>query len=279
MVDSVWRSGEIGLDGYLERVGVEVRETGEDDLLARLHRAHTTRLCHENVDVVLGRPVSLAPADLDRKMVRGGRGGNCLEHNLLFAAVLERLGYGVTRMSGRVRMGSARVRTNTHVTLLVDDGRRTWLADVGFGGPGLLEPLPFADGAVGDQSGWRYQLVREPSGTWVLRSLRADGPFDLYSFDLAEQYPCDFVVANHYITTHPSSPFSGGLLVQASRPEGRLLMRDGVLTRTLVDGSETTEEVDADRLPALLRGEFGLRLDQVESEALVRSWKWTPSAV
>lgn len=279
MGETVPRSDGIELDAYLERIGVRAAGPADHTLLTRLHRAHTTTLCHENVDVVLGREVGLTPADLNAKMVRGGRGGNCLEHNLLFASVLEHLGYRVTRLAGRVRMGDRRIRTNTHVTLLVDDGRHTWLADVGFGGPGPLEPLPFSDGAVSRQEGWTYELVEEAPRTWVLRLRREEGPFDLYSFTPDEQHHCDFVVANHYITTHPSSPFTGGLLTQFSQPGGRLLLRNGTLTRTWSDGSEESLAVGPDELPALLRGEFGLRLDEDEAAVLVRSWQSGGNAV
>ena len=52
------------------------------------------------------------------KFVGRGRGGYCFEHGTLFAAVLERLGYGVTRRLGRV--GPPEATARTHCVVVVD---------------------------------------------------------------------------------------------------------------------------------------------------------------
>ena len=65
--------------------------------LAGLHLAHATHIPFENLDVLLGRPIRLDLASLLAKLVAGGRGGYCFEHNLLFASVLQTLGFSVSR--------------------------------------------------------------------------------------------------------------------------------------------------------------------------------------
>ena len=82
----------------------------------------------------------------------------------MFAAVLQRLGYDVTRRLGRV--GPPEATARTHCVVVVDDRmarRERLLADPGFG-MSLLRPLPLADGATDDFGGWRYRLREVRAG-------------------------------------------------------------------------------------------------------------------
>src|SRR4051794_35005419 len=161
----------LDLDAYLARVGYagELRPTAA--VLAALHRAHATHIPFENLDVLLGRPIRLDLEGLQAKLVRGRRGGYCFEQNVLFAAVLEQVGFRLTRLAARVRFGAAGPRPRTHMLMRVEADGRPWLADVGFGGEGLLEPLPLAPGRVARQSYWSYRVVQEDGGVWALQSL------------------------------------------------------------------------------------------------------------
>src|SRR5690348_5249377 len=85
--------------------------------LRELHLAHATHIPFENLDVLLRRPIQLDLDSIMAKMIGGGRGGYCFEHNTLFAAVLEQIGFRVTRLAGRVRMGAASARPRTHMAL------------------------------------------------------------------------------------------------------------------------------------------------------------------
>src|ERR1700733_10527630 len=148
------------LGAYLARIGLAGTP---DPGLAELHRAHATTIAFEGFDPYSGRPVSLDLGHLEEKMVTRHRGGYCFEHNLLLAGALESLGgREVDPMLARVRMGpEGAPRPLDHLLLRVRDRDGSlWLADVGFGGGGLLDPVPFAAGAESEQSGWRYR-VRE----------------------------------------------------------------------------------------------------------------------
>lgn len=107
---------------------------------------------------MLGRPVEMSLDAVQAKLVGRPRGGYCFEHNRLFAAVLERLGFEVTALAARVTLGSPKLRPSTHALLHVrpPGGSRdepAWLCDVGFGA-GPLEPLPLVDGEEAVQDGW-----------------------------------------------------------------------------------------------------------------------------
>ncbi|NEE44236.1 arylamine N-acetyltransferase, partial [Streptomyces sp. SID8455] len=86
----------LDLDAYLARIGWTGEPAPTVEVLQSLHRAHALGIPFENLDPVLGSAPSLALADLEAKLVRGGRGGYCYEHNTLFATVLRQLGFTVT---------------------------------------------------------------------------------------------------------------------------------------------------------------------------------------
>ncbi|MFD9435164.1 arylamine N-acetyltransferase [Streptomyces sp. NPDC060002] len=168
------------LDAYLRRIGWEGERRADAATLRGVHLAHSRAIPFENLDPLRGTVPSLAPADLIAKLVRGGRrGGYCYEHNMLFATVLEALGFGVTLLTARVVVGAQRFedRPRTHMALLVEvaGDPRPYLADVGFGARGaLLEAVPLTADAEFHDAGRRHRLVhaphRGPLELWVLQA-------------------------------------------------------------------------------------------------------------
>lgn len=199
----MWQTELLDLDAYLARTGASASSS-----LTELHEAHVRAIPFENIDVMLGIVPSLDLADIQDKLVGRRRGGYCYEHQLLFTAVLERLGYTVARRMSRVMTGP-----RTHMMSIVDDH----LVDVGFGA-GMLHPMPLADGAVVDQAGWPHRLRREDR-RWVLEKQVA-GRWELqHAFeDDVEQRPVDYTAANYYVATHERSPFSRQLVVMRLEP-------------------------------------------------------------
>jgi len=193
-----------------------------------LHRGHIAAIPFENLDIVLGGGVSVDLPSVQAKLVGRRRGGYCYEHGVLFAAVLERLGYTVERLLARVGANNQRPRPRSHMTLRVQADGEQWLADAGFGA-GLLEPLPWGDTGPHQQGGWTYQLVPDGNRAWLLRERgRADWA-PLYSFTAKTQHAADVEVANHFTSTHPSSPFTGRLIVmrKIAHPGERHRQRGG----------------------------------------------------
>jgi N-hydroxyarylamine O-acetyltransferase len=253
------------LDGYLTRIGL-----GRGASLREIHRAHTTSIAFENFDSYGGTPVSLDIGRLESKIVAGGRGGYCFEHNLLFAAALGSLGVDdVTPMLARVRLGPpAEPRPLNHLLLKVTAEGRTWLADVGFGGGGLLDPLPFETGTETDQSGWTYRLVEEriadpaAGGDEVVLQVHQDGRWvDMYGFEPRPARMVDVEVNNWYTATHPDSGFVKGLHAGARRPErcsSLFVFEQAVLVERPVGGASTIVEVGIQEVPQLLAERFGI---------------------
>ena len=247
------------LEAYLDRIGLA--DTA-DPRLAEVHRAHATNISFENFDPFSGTPVSLEVEDLEHKFVTRGRGGYCFEHNLLLKAALESLGdMEVSPMLARVRLGpEGSPRPLNHLLLRVSDPEGTWLADVGFGGGGLLDPLPFETGAESEQSGWRYRLV-EDGPELVLQAFQDGEWSDMYGFVPEPAEPVDIVVNNWFTATHPESPFVTGVMVGLRRPERCLSLfvyEQAVLVERPVGGESSVTEVPLEEVPAILAERFNI---------------------
>jgi N-hydroxyarylamine O-acetyltransferase len=204
---------------YCRRIGYTGELQPNSSTLSALHRAHVGAIPFENIDALLGRPILLDSASLQAKLVIARRGGYCFEQNLLFKDVLERLGFKVTGLSARVRgAGEFPLRARTHMALLVEAEGKTFFADVGFGGTGLIDPLPF----VADRE-FELPIVnfrfKENGGLWVLQAsqLRAEW-VDLFAFTLEPQERIDYEVASWCTSTFPSSVFRHSLTGSAFVP-------------------------------------------------------------
>jgi N-hydroxyarylamine O-acetyltransferase len=245
------------LDAYLARIGLDGRPS-----LAQVHRAHATSIPFENLDPQRGAPVSLAAADLERKIVAERRGGYCFEQNLLLKAALEALGAQVDLLLARVRLGAEPgvARPRSHLVLRVSAEGVSWHADVGFGLGSLLEPLPFGPRAASEQAGWRFRVVEDGSEL-VLQTGAEEGWVDVYGF-IPEPVPLvDVEVSNWWISTHPRSPFVTGLVVSLQDDDGkRTSLSDwGELALTeQTPASTSVTPVTRDAVPELLAARFGL---------------------
>ena len=246
------------IDAYIERVGLTAPAAPDGETLRALHAAHREAFLFENLTIQSGGRVSLALCDLERKFLDEGRGGYCFEHNTLFAAALREIGIDSATLLGRVRRGPPHRWCRTHMVLRVPLRGEVWLADVGFGAMGLLEPIPLRDGATALQGGFTFRLRRD-AGLWILSARDAGAEIDLYEFTDDPQTPWDVEVANHFTSTHPESIFRQTLTIQRTRQDQRTILRTDVLTRYRA-GRLSEEPVPRQRLAAVARDEFGVNL-------------------
>ena len=72
---------DFDLDACLRRIG---HAGPRSATFETLHQSHTAARPFENLNPLLGVPVALDIASLQRKLVQRRRGGWCYEHNLLF---------------------------------------------------------------------------------------------------------------------------------------------------------------------------------------------------
>jgi len=249
----------LDLDAYLARLRYEGARDETVGTLQGLHRAHALVIPFENLDILLGLPIRLDLDSLQAKLVASRRGGYCFEQNTLFAAALEAFGFEVTPLAARVRMGRTGPTPRTHMVLEVVAEGEKWLADVGFGGAGLLDPLPFGSEEPVHQGAWSFRLQREDD-LHVVRWLQREGWQDLYAFTLEPQLSIDFEVANHFTSTWPRSPFVTNIYVQRPGLQERLGLTREEFVVKLPEGEERTVVTSDEQLVEILEGRFDLRL-------------------
>ncbi|MFJ2202034.1 arylamine N-acetyltransferase [Streptomyces violaceusniger] len=264
---------DLDLDAYLARIGWtgDRRPAPTAETLRAVHRAHLTSIPFENLEPLLGSAPSLALPDLEAKLVRSRRGGYCYEHNTLLTAALTALGFGVTGLSGRVRVGAApgAVRPRTHMLLLVEipGEERRYVADVGFGSIGsLLEAVPLVAGTEFHDGPRRHRYVREPhpgglEDLWVFQAFLDGSWQDQYAFTREPCHASDYVVINWYVATSPRSPFQHSLYVQRTTLDRHLSLSGRTLVETGSDGTRKERQLaDGDEVLGVLAADFCIEL-------------------
>ncbi len=264
------------LDAWLARLGIAAPPSPTLQALDAVLAAHLASIPFENLDPLLRRPVRI---DLDAvfdKLVTRRRGGYCFELNTLLSAGLGALGYAVTPLAARVRWGVPdEVPTMTsHMLLRVEVAHRSYLVDVGFGGPTPFRAMPLSEPA---DDGFPYRLAPSPAqaGTSAFHSydLQARGDagwIPVYRFDLTPQPPIDFVARNWYVSTHPDSVFLQRLM--AARTDGgtRVTLANGELAERAPDGSvRRTHLPHAEAVVQALSERFGIVLDDELRQGLM----------
>lgn len=220
----------MNLDAYLARIGVQRPDAPALDALKRLHAAHLAAFTFDNIDIQRHGTIAVDSESVAKKFLERHGGGYCFEQNTLFGAVLRELGFAVTPILARVCAGPAERRSRNHLILRVDLEGEPWLADVGFGATGPLEPIRLQEGMITTQAGIDYSLRRN-GGQWTLAMRCAGETEELYEFSEEVATQGDVEVANYYTSTHPDSVFRRTLTIQRMTPDERLILRNTVLVR------------------------------------------------
>ncbi|RJS24916.1 arylamine N-acetyltransferase [Corallococcus sp. H22C18031201] len=221
----------MSLEAYLERLGHVGPVRVDLETLDSLHRAHVGTLPFENLDIHLGLPIRVDLPSVEAKLVGARRGGYCFEQNTLFHSVLSQVGFRVHRTIGRVIWGRERPGARTHQVLRVELGGREWLADVGFGGNGLISPMPLEVGREHEAHGERWRLVESQ---WVpgyeLHLLIQDEWKAMFIFDPREPVlDLDIESGNHFTSTFPESHFVKSRVLARCTPGVRRTMLNAEL--------------------------------------------------
>jgi N-hydroxyarylamine O-acetyltransferase len=268
---------ELDLDAYFERIGWNGATSPGLDTLAGLIRAHMAAIPFENLDVLLGRPVRLDIGGLQAKLVAARRGGYCFEQSTLFAAVLERLGFHPVRHSARVTMMTPRTAsTRSHMFLTVPLHEGRFVVDVGFGSLAAAFPVPLLDGEQSRAGEATHWMARE-GNFWLLRARSDEKTIDAWASTLEQDYPIDFEMANHYIATHPASPFVNRILMRALTKNGRVTVMNRDVTIWRDGVPHASQLADRADLRALLAEHFGFDLPEVERIRVPAIAEWAGS--
>jgi N-hydroxyarylamine O-acetyltransferase len=248
------------VDAYCARIHYIGPRDVSAATLRGLHVAHTHAVPFENLDIHLGRPLSLDPSDLFSKIVTRHRGGYCYELSGGFALLLQALGFQVQGLLARVLYGRATLLPRTHQLLLVTGEDEAWIADVGFGRQSLPAPVRLTPDVV-DQQGPDTFRLRKTGQTFALQK-RLEGRWqDLYAFSLEPFLPVDYLPFNHWHSTSPQSQFTQRKICTIPTATGRIVAVD---LEFKIRTQETTETIEATTMPEYLRllhEYFGLEIE------------------
>lgn len=260
---------------YLARIGLAPDDVAQPDraALERLQRAHVTSVPFETLAItgppgapgdtpatVDGREgVTLTLPHLYEKVVERERGGFCFELNGAFGWLLDALGFDVDRVAGRV---DETPPANHHALVVHLD--RTYVVDVGVGGPRVRRPVPLDGTPVADAVGitWRVVPSDQPG---VDHRVEADEPWDggfdrRYIFDETPRHLSYFAATCDYLQTAPDSPFTGDPVVSLATEGGRKRLTADALVR-YEGGAERETPVEPGEWHDVLAAEFGLAVD------------------
>jgi N-hydroxyarylamine O-acetyltransferase len=262
MTPPAWPIDDLDLTAYLARVGYDGPLSPDLETLTALSRAHIAAIPFENLDILLGRGISVALADVQDKLVTQRRGGYCYEHNTLFGAVLQSIGFPVVRLLARTGDPLESPRPRSHMVLIVNG---EFLADVGFGN-GLLAPLRLRADGPHRQGAWEYELVRGPDDAWRVRDARAG---TIQTFTEEPQYPVDIEVANFNTAKSSKSPFTRRIIV-IQKDDSRVRSLIGRVYSVEQPGEPTARRpITENELGGILRAEFGLPISDAEIKTLL----------
>lgn len=252
---------------WLDRIGYSGTR---EPTLATLHHlifAHSHAIAYESLDIMLGRTPRLDIPSLQRKMIAGGRGGYCLEQNMLFREGLRSLGYTITSLQGRVVRGMAidAPRPAIHMLLQVEMPEGPYLADVGFGN---LAPTC----ALMLRSGMEQETPHEPMrfidvrGELTLQAKLGDTWEHIYRVIPYPRYDGEYEITNWYTGTHPDAPYQSNIIAARPGPDRtRITMFNARVTLRHVTGEAERRLLKSEaEFKSVLREEFGLRMTDEE---------------
>ena len=251
------------LQPYLKRIDYRGGLRPDHAVLVALQQAHICAVPFENLDVQLGRPVTLSAEDAYNKIVVNNRGGWCYEQNGLFAWALTQIGFEVTRVAAAVmRQDRGDVSLANHLCLLVNapGSTATYLADVGFGGS-MIKPLPLAE-SKHSQPPFHLGLEKVAGGYWRFWEDLGDGKF---SFDFVAKTADETALQDkcESLQSDPSSSFVLNLVAQLRSREQHKVLRGRVLRIASASGISTQTLRSSDEMLVALRSHFGLDLPEV----------------
>jgi N-hydroxyarylamine O-acetyltransferase len=271
--DPAMNDASFDLDAYFARIGYRGPLDASLEALTALHRQHPQAIAFDNLDTLLGTPVRIDLASLQDKIVVRRRGGYCFEHNLIFMHALKAMGFIVSGLAARVLWGqpAGAITARSHMLLRVEIDGQSYLADTGFGGLTLTAPLLLSTGSAQETPHEPFRIV-DADGDLILQAELGEDWRSLYRFDLQPAYEVDYAVANHYVSTHPTSHFLSSIIAARALPDRRYALRNARLSTHHIGGrSEQREIATATELADLLEGPLDIIIpDRAAFETKVR---------
>lgn len=236
------------LEQYFDRIGYTPSDEAPEEILRKIHFMQATHIPFENLDVYKGLGISLKPEDVFNKLVVRRRGGYCFELNSMLAMALRALGFKVKRVSARLAHNGADFGGYAHCAAIVDAGTARYIADVGYGGRGFVEPLRLEPGTVQELKCGTYRIIKDDKHGYIVQWM-IDGEFRSYmAVHDVEANEQDFEIGNYFTSTHPESGFRKMIMCTLPNENGRVSITN--------EGVKITEKDKVTRIPLSSSEEF-----------------------
>jgi N-hydroxyarylamine O-acetyltransferase len=263
---------EFDKNAWLTRIGYSGSREPTLTVLHDLIFSHAHAIAYESLDIMLGRTPRLDLGSLQKKMIAGGRGGYCLEQNMLFREGLRSLGYKIISLQGRVVRGLAidAARPAIHMLLQVDLPEGPHLADVGFGNLAPTSALLLKPGVEQETPHERMRFI-DVGGELTLQSKLRNSWEHIYRVIPYPRYDSEYEITNWYTGTHPDAPYQSNIIAARPGPNRtRITMFNNRLTvRHATGEAERRILKDESEFQSALRDEFGLNMSDEEIRACV----------
>jgi N-hydroxyarylamine O-acetyltransferase len=263
---------------YFARIGYSGDGAATLDTLRALVLAHAQSIPFESLSPYMGRPVPLDLAALERKLILGGRGGYCFEHNLLLSDVLRQLGFSVAGLAARVMWNAppSAQMPRSHMLIRVDLGT-PYLVDVGFGGLTLTGALELRADVEQATPHEKFRLLQD-AGEFVMQASVRGEWRPLYRFDLQPQLAADYEPINWYLSTHPESRFVKNLIAARVTPDRRYALLNRELAIHPLHGDTERRTLNGvDELIGVLERDFLIDVPKDAASIEMLAHAWSPS--
>ncbi|MCC2625976.1 MAG: nat [Burkholderiales bacterium] len=251
----------IDLKKYFTRIGYKGIQDVSPTTLYNIHTAHAFSIPFENLDIhdlanKSDHLIKLSEEALIEKLINKKRGGYCHETNELLTRVLEQMGFKVKRLAARVLVEDS--RPFGHQLLVVTINKEKYVADVGFGGNGLIAPIPLKINTEFKQFAETFKLVKL-QGEYILQFKVQDKWNPLYSFTLNPYLASDFAPFNYYSSHMHKSIFVTNRICALPTTKGRIILNNLDL-KIRNNGKNKTIKITPSEYFKIIKKYFGINL-------------------
>jgi N-hydroxyarylamine O-acetyltransferase len=251
----------INLATYFDRINYSGEADTSEQTLRQIHLAHALSIPFENLNPLLGLPIAIDIDSLQEKIINQNRGGYCFEVNTLLFHALREVGFNVKGLGGRVlwNLPPGALPARSHMLLLIELNGKAFIADTGFGGCTMPEPLEFILDTEQQTTHDVYRIVK--GDEFVIEVFIQNEWKPLYQFTLQNYLHSDYEMMNYFMSTNSNSHFRHNLLMARVHLDKRFVLKNDELSIHRV-GEESQKFVlrSVDEVQQVIKDVFGIAI-------------------
>ncbi|OEH91583.1 arylamine N-acetyltransferase family protein [Bacillus solimangrovi] len=256
------------VDSYLKHIHINKQDyTDDKELLNAIHHHHYLYIPFENLDIHLGKRLSMNPNEVLEKIVTGNRGGLCYETNSLLYLILEELGYNVHFISSKFWNKEKQTwnADYSHLALCVTINGDQYLFDVGMGGA-FIHPIQLEDNNTQTDLNGQYRIVKETQSSFILLKNIDGNWIQELKIDANPQPLEAFIPMLHKTETDPLSHFTQKIICSKQTLTGRISITNRALKITNHGEKNVYPIIDHFEWDRLLYEHFNINIPSISSK-------------